>query len=207
MKDQALFFPFALKWPQSKEWRSSSSKRFLRNKYGLNYKAQANGFPTDPMNRVNCLKCFSWPGWSSPHLRVDGPLCVSHQMARSRALQGEDGLSQAIMYPQKALKFHPKAKINLWYSQGCSPSSRHLELFWQNRNPVWTKAKMVQEGKPWVWRGRRGEEGFILGSHRRESSPCVLVMPSMLPPVHSVTPAWPLWLPSVLSWATGLSLA
>ena len=68
---------------------------------------------------------------------------------------------------------------------------------------------MVQEGKPWVWRGRRGEGGFIWGSHRRES--CLPVSWSCAPCcpqyVHSVTPAWPLWLPSVLSWATGLSLA
>lgn len=58
-----------------------------------------------------------------------------------------------------------------------------------------------------VERQERGRRVYLGLPQKRNLSPCVLAMPSMLPPGHSVTPAWPLWLPSVLSWATGLSLA
>ena len=225
------------------------------------------------MHTVNCLKCFfSWARLIQSTLRVDGPLRVSHQRAWSTALQGEDGLSQAIMYPQKPLKFHPKIKDEFMILPGVflvAQMVKHLPAMQETpgrslgqEDPLekemsthssilswkipWTEKPgrlqsmgsqtvrhdwvtslhsgvfssqqtaevILTKQKPNLDQGQAGPGRQAMGVERQERGKRVylgLPQKRKLSPVswscspccpqyvHSVTPAWPLWLPSVLS--------
>lgn len=80
------------------------------------------------MNRVNCLKCFSWAMLTQSTTGMEWKVDVSQKRVWSTALPRGNGLSQAMTYLEKQLKFHPKTKDKFMLLAMVSPPSRNWEM-------------------------------------------------------------------------------